>query len=131
MAGETARRRLTGERDLTALLRGMAPRLHDESYAIGPLPDGELPPAHVFALIAEDEGRTVIAPDPAGRWARISLTVHSDLEAVGLTAAVSGALADAGISANVIAAWHHDHIFVPWARRHDALRALEKLGETA
>jgi hypothetical protein len=36
-------------------------------------------------------------------------------------------LADAGISANVIAALHHDHIFVPWDRRDDALAVLRGL----
>jgi len=53
--------------------------------------------------------------------------VHSSLEAVGMTAALAKALTEAGISANVVAAYHHDHIFVPWARRHDALAALEAL----
>lgn len=54
----------------------------------------------------------------------ITLSVHSALEAVGLTAAVSGALTQAGISANVVAAYYHDHIFVPAA---DAKRAVEVL----
>ena len=81
-------------------------------------------------------GPTVIAPhaalqaagvDPGAEWARISLTVHSDLAAVGLTAAFARALADKGISANVVAGFYHDHIFVPWLRRHDALNALQEL----
>jgi hypothetical protein len=55
------------------------------------------------------------------------LTIHSDLAAVGLTAAFSAALARDGISCNVIAGLHHDHLFVPWDRRGDALRALEAL----
>ncbi len=130
VAGE-ATEGLSGERDLAALLATMAPRLYDEPYAIGLLRDGEAAPVDTFALIAEEEGRTVITGQPDGGWARISLTVHSDLSAVGLTAALSRALADAGISANVVAGWHHDHIFVPWACRHDALAALQRLtGET-
>ena len=135
VAGEAAAGRLSGqkdgERDLARLLKFMAPRLHDAPYAFRLLAPAEAPPSDAFALIAEDEGRTLIAPAPGGAWARISLTVHSDLEAVGLTAALAKALAEAGISANVVAGWYHDHIFVPWARRHDALAALAKLGDTA
>ena len=60
-------------------------------------------------------------------WARVSLTIQSDLAAVGLTAAFARALADHGISANVVAGFHHDHIFVPWASRDKALTALQEL----
>ena len=90
-----------------------------------------------FATVAEDEGQTVVAPltdmlaaglasDP---WARISLTVHSDLSAVGLTAAFAEALGRVGISCNVIAGYHHDHLFVQWDRRTDAVAALKALSD--
>ena len=79
-------------------------------------------------MIREDEGLTVIRPDPEGDWARISLGVHSSLDAVGLTSALSGALAEAGIGTNIIAALRHDHLFVPWSRREEALRCIEALG---
>lgn len=130
MAGQ-AGRRLSGERDLGRLLAAMEPRLHDAPYAIRLIGSADAPPVNAFAIIAEDEGRTLIAPDPGGQWARISLTIHSDLEAVGLTAALSAALAQAGVSANVVAGLYHDHIFVPWPRRDDALAALTALGEKA
>ena len=58
---------------------------------------------------------------------QITLNVLSDLEGVGLTAAVSGVLADHGIAANVVAAYRHDHIFVPAARAEDALALLQTL----
>jgi len=83
--------------------------------------------ADAFALVREAEGLTAVRVNPNGEWARISLGVESSLEAVGLTAAFSRALADLGISANVIAALHHDHIFVPWDRRDEALKALQSL----
>jgi len=54
--------------------------------------------------------------------------VHSSLEALGLTAAVSAALTEAHISCNVLAGFHHDHLLVPVA---DADRALEILHELA
>jgi hypothetical protein len=59
------------------------------------------------------------------------LTVHSSLEAVGLTAAVSKALTEANISCNVVAAYYHDHIFVPVKDAKQAMRVLEKLPSIA
>ncbi len=125
-----------GERDLTLLLRGMEPVLHKAPYGFAVWPGAVLPLA-AFATVAEAEGLTVIAElvamQSAGMasepWARISLTVHSDLTAVGLTAAFAAALAEVGISANVIAGVHHDHIFVAWDRRHDAIAALKALSD--
>lgn len=84
----------------------------------------------------EAEGLTLILPaelaaahglaaSPPMRM--ITLSVHSSLEAVGLTAAVTAVLTDAGISANVVAAFHHDHVFVPAALAEDALSALQAL----
>jgi uncharacterized protein len=82
-----------------------------------------------FALIREDEGLTAIRTHPEGEWARISLEVHSSLSAVGLTAALSKALAEADISANIVAGIRHDHLFVPWDRREDALGCLKALSQ--
>ncbi len=109
----------------------MAPVLDDARHAIRAMAAGESPSSEVFALICEAEGWTIILPDPEGDWARISLSVHSDLAAVGLTAAISGALAAAGIAANVVAGLNHDHILVPWARRQEALDILGSLGDDA
>ena len=105
----------------------LEPRLYTERYAFEATAEQQLGDA--FALIREDEGLTAIRPDPDGDWARISLGVHSSLKAVGLTAALSKALADAGISANIVAALRHDHLFVPWDRRDEALRCIEALGD--
>lgn len=119
------------ETDLERLLRGMEPVLHAEPYGFA-LWTGALtfPP---FVTVAEAEGLTVVAPlsDLGGGtpWARISLTVHSDLAAVGLTAAFAAALAAKGIGCNVIAGLHHDHLFVPWDRRAEALAALRALAD--
>lgn len=123
-----------GERNLERLLQEMEPELHSAAYGYAFWPGGALPFAP-FATVAEVEGLTLVAllEDLVGAglasepWGRISLTIHSDLAAVGLTAAFSAALAREGISCNVIAGLHHDHLFVPWERRSDALRALEAL----
>ena len=114
---------MAGERDLARLLDTLDPHLHPERYgftaASNPaLNDGD------FALIREAEGLTLIRPDPSGEWARISLGVHSSLQAVGLTAAISSRLADRGISANIVAGLLHDHLLVPWDRREEALACL-------
>jgi hypothetical protein len=64
---------------------------------------------------------------PGRGWARITLGVHSSLAAIGLTARVAAALAERGIAANMVAAFHHDHVFVPWERRDEALAVLRGL----
>lgn len=115
--------------------RELSPALSDEPYVYvtAPSPPPQVP---MFAAILEDEGLTLILTkadaDAAGLdysyvAARITLQVNSTLDEVGLTAAVSRALADAGISCNVIAATAHDHLFVPWPRRHQALDLLTHL----
>jgi len=123
-----------GEKVLKHLLRSMEPVLHDAPYGYAVAP-AILPGLQPFAIVAEAEGMTIVADHAvlrgaglaADTWARISLTVRSDLAAVGLTAAVATALTAAGISANVIAGYHHDHLFVPWDRRYDAMAALKAL----
>jgi uncharacterized protein len=118
-----------GETDLRALLRTKEPALHPEPCGF-PVWDGPLP-FQPLAAVAGTEGRIVAAPLAlAGRgepWAGVSLTVHSDLAAVGLTAAFTTALAGEGIICNVLAGVHHDHLFVQWDRRFDAVAALEAL----
>jgi uncharacterized protein len=121
---------LSGERDLSRLLRGLGPRLHPDRYTFASCVDRVLT-ANRFALVREDEGLTSIHADPEGEWARISLEAHSSLEAVGLTAILSSRLAEHGISANIVAATNHDHLFVPWDRREEALAALRSLGDGA
>jgi len=94
-----------------------------------------------LATFREDEGTTLVLTaedasalgfDAGLPMKRIVLTVHSALDGIGLTAAVSTALAAAGIACNVIAAYHHDHIFVPSADGQRALAILVALqGEAA
>lgn len=115
--------------DLAGMLAGMAPLLDARRWAFAVVDSGA--PYEAFAIIREDEGTTAIVPDLAGDFARITLTVHSALDGVGLTAAVAGALAERGIACNVVAGFHHDHLFVPWERHGDALAALAALSTGA
>lgn len=129
---------MAGERDLDALLAGLDPVLHPEVLVWCTVPAGEpVPEVDAFARIVEGEGTTLVLPAAvAGELGlvhempsrRIELTVHSDLSAVGLTAAVATALAAAGISANVVAAFHHDHVLVPAADADRALAVLRSGG---
>lgn len=111
--------------DLAGMLAGLAPVLHARRWSFV-LVEGA-PPADAFALIREEEGTTAILPQDGGDFACITLMVHSALDGVGLTAAVAGALAEADIACNVVAGFHHDHLFVPWARRDEALVILQRL----
>jgi hypothetical protein len=111
--------------DLAGMLAGLAPVLDQRRWSFV-LVEGE-PPTAAFAIIREEEGTTAILPQPEGAFARITLTVHSALEGVGLTAAVATALAARGIACNVVAGFHHDHLFVPWERRGEALDVLNRL----
>jgi hypothetical protein len=115
--------------------KDIEPRLHAEAYVFVPVP--EVPPGlQPFAVIREDEGTTlVITRDEADRAglaygyvaARITLMINSSLTDVGLTAAVSRMLAEAGISCNVIAGLAHDHLFVDWDRGPEAAALLRQL----
>ncbi len=112
------------------MLAGMAPVLNPGRYAFRTLAKGGAVPEGAVGWFHEAEGPSVIVPAPDGealplRW--ITLTVHSALDGVGLTAAVSGALADAGIACNMVAAHHHDHLFVPEGDADRALAILRAL----
>lgn len=128
---------MAGETNLQALLRTMSPVLNDGSYVFS-IVESDIPSGvHPVVTVREKEGLTLVVEqseaDAAGlsyeyvaAW--ITLEVHSALEAVGLTAAISNALTDAGISCNVVAGYTHDHLFVPHDRAQDALAALRSLG---
>ena len=87
----------------------------------------------VDAVINEDEGTTLVLDADTARSlghpvtfeaAWLTLDVHSALEAVGLTAVFSAALAEAGIPCNVLAGFHHDHVLVPADRADEAIAAI-------
>jgi hypothetical protein len=61
----------------------------------------------------------------------ITLGVYSDLEGVGLTAAVANALAENNIPCNMIAAYSHDHAFVPSSSAQEAFEILTDLQKHA
>lgn len=130
---------MAGERDLETLLASLAPTLLGGEYVFVTLPNGRYGDGanlEPIASMAEREGLSLLVPKARadehdvsyeGVFRRITLGVHSDLEAVGLTAAVATALAEAGISANVIAGHFHDHILVPSSLAPAAIALIQEL----
>lgn len=119
-------------------MAGLKPQLAEEEHGFATIAHGQEWPRELVpvATFAEVEGTSVIAQtamleavglDYDGGWAKISLGYVSSLASVGLTARFSRALTEAGIPSNVVAAFYHDHLFVPWSRREDAMDILSKL----
>jgi uncharacterized protein len=128
---------MTGETNLSLLLQNMRPERQAGEYVFCVVDTLEqaaaLRPTGVFQ---EKEGVTVILTREQADTmsmpyslvcAWITLTVHSSLAAVGLASAVSRALAEENISCNMVAAYYHDHLFVPFEDGARALKALSAL----
>lgn len=123
--------------DLAQMLASMQPELNEGAYVFSSVQaDTDVSRLAPIATFREREGLTVIVDESTAlreglpvlfRAAWITLTVHSDLQAVGLTAAVAEVLTKASISCNVVAAAFHDHIFVPADRAAGALAELAGL----
>lgn len=128
---------MTGETDLGRLIASMQPVLDAETYVFATVPDTAAARAVPSLMsFAEAEGLTLIltaaAADRhglAGQFPcrRITLNVHSALEAVGFIAAVATRLAGLGMGVNPVSAFYHDHLFVPADRAGDAMEALHAM----
>lgn len=129
---------MTGETQLTVLLRTLSPERQPGEYVYVTLERlrAELEPVLAFR---EQEGWTLVVTRAQAERAGIdfvfpcawlTLRVHSSLLAVGLTAAVADALADAGIACNAVAAYYHDHLFVPLDRADEAIEILRRLSRS-
>ncbi|WP_371322998.1 ACT domain-containing protein [Dechloromonas sp. ZY10] len=126
---------------LPQLLASLQPELCPGVYVYATLPlTADPQPYTPLATIRETEALTVIVPEAVAeqaglpihfRCAWITLRVHSDLAAVGLTAAFANTLGAAGISCNVLAGTYHDHLLVPVASAEAALSALQRLQSEA
>jgi uncharacterized protein len=129
---------MSGETDLKTLMVTMHPMQWEERYVFCSVSQEgydalEIRPVGTFQ---EQEGISIIITQAQAReagltydstWACITLQVHSALSAVGFLAALTGRLAQAGISVNAVSAFYHDHLFVPWAKRETAIKILEEL----
>lgn len=132
---------MSQQRDLTVLLREMAPRLTSPHYVFCSFADHRLPDGlEPICLFREAEGLTAIAEKafadslglPYSFESRlITLEVHSDLAAVGFLSSVCAALAGAGIPCNAVSAFYHDHLFVPVQHAARAMAVLHSIAADA
>ena len=125
---------MSAETNLNILIKNLNPELHDGEYVFCMTNDlSAIDTNEIVMIFRETEGTTIVlSKDTADRlkldysfvaeW--ITLTVHSSLEAIGLTAFFTNALAAEGISCNVVAAFYHDHLFV---KKEDAAKTMEIL----
>lgn len=129
-------------RDTHEMISGMNPALRESEFVFCPIDEAGLDWQRLnpVGLFREQEGTTLILDiataeshgfDTSLPMRQITLEVHSALDGVGLTAAVASALSEAGIPCNVVAAFHHDHIFVPAGMAEAALNTLLELQTAA
>ena len=131
---------MRGEIDLQKLVTSISPILIDGEYVFCTFPKakyGDYLDLEPIAMIRELEGLTLVIPKNKADekslhyesvFKGITLSVYSSLDAVGLTAAFATKLGEHGISANVIAGYYHDHIFV---QKNLADKAIDALNELA
>jgi hypothetical protein len=125
---------MTGETNLERLIANMQPVLDPNTYVFATTTEdydiAALTPLMVFQ---EAEGTTLILRQETAiahglahdfPCRRITLNIHSSLEAVGFIAAVATRLAKAGMGVNPVSAYFHDHVFVP---EDNAQKAMETL----
>jgi hypothetical protein len=130
---------MVGEKNLDKLLSAMSPTLMAGEFVFCSFEKsryGDHAELEPVAAVTENEGLTLVVLKSQADQHRleynsvfkgITLNVHSSLEAVGLTAAFSRKLTEHGISANVIAGFYHDHIFVQSELAESAITALNEL----
>lgn len=130
---------MIGETNLDILISTMKPYVNSGDYVFCTLKTADIDLNHCLFFFRENEGMTFIFTKEYAEqqdfmyssvFSWITLSVHSALEAVGLTAAFSKALAEVHISCNVVAGYYHDHIFVPKHQAMEAVTALEKLAKS-
>ncbi|MDO5614949.1 MAG: ACT domain-containing protein [Cruoricaptor ignavus] len=131
---------MAGETNLDTLLKTMKPTLNAGDYVFCTVQDlQKVTISDIILYFREDEGFTIILEKKVADRCQLSytfiaswitLTVHSSLEAVGLTAAFSKALTDENISCNVVAGYFHDHIFVDRKDTEKAMVVLNRFSET-
>lgn len=129
---------MSGNTNLQAVLSSMKLSCDEITYGFATVKDASgLDMSQILCTFREPEGLTLIASSEflqansipfEGPYAKVTVEVHTSLELVGLTAVLASRLAENQISANVVAAYYHDHIFVQYDLRSKAIGCLASLG---
>lgn len=131
---------MAGIKDLNRLLKEMKPELVNKKFVFSTISEAKFSGLRLKPLLIfrEKEGITLIlekevadnnALHYSGIWMMVTLAVHSDISAVGFLARITDKLAEAGISVNVISAYHHDHLFVPAGKAKETIKILNELSK--
>ena len=137
-----------GGTDLKELVRSMSPSLDTQIYVFGHIPaksDSDFQNVlKLFVglplqmLFRENEGWTVVVADKVAKeiqlrsifpCKKITLNVHSSLDAVGFMAAITARLTELSIGVNPVSGYFHDHLFIPAGKEEEVLEALKKMTE--
>jgi hypothetical protein len=130
---------MTGTTNLSEVLKSLKVSCDGVEYGFASVKDKQITFNYdILGIFKEDEGQTIIAPKKyfdsnnikfEGPYAKLTIEIHTSLELVGLTAVLAKKLADNQISANVVAGYFHDHIFVQYVVRQKAIEAIDNLKE--
>ena len=137
-----------GGTNLAELIKSMSPSLDGETYVFAHVPATSdqgfrdvfqhLPNVPIQMLFREDEGWTVVvAQDVVERvklqsafpCKKITLKVHSSLDAVGFMAAITKKLRELSCGVNPVSGYFHDHLFVPVGKENAVLEALKDMAD--
>ncbi len=130
---------MSGQTNLSEVLKSLQVSCDHVEYGFASVKDKQINPQEVLGTFKETEGLTIIAAKNyfaekniphEGPYAKLTIEIHTSLELVGLTAVLSKKLAKEKISANVIAGYFHDHIFVQYDLRQSAIDALSNLKDS-
>ena len=126
-----------GETNLNIILKSIDPILNKGEYVFCTIENIlRIDFSKIISFIKEENAYSIIIGKEyalqlslpfSESFAWITLSVHSSLEAVGLTALFSRLLADNGLSCNVVAGYYHDHIFVLHPFAQQAMELLKGL----
>lgn len=135
-----------GGTNLRELITSMSPTLHHETFVFAHVPaESDVDLANVLKLFStlpvqmlfrEAEGWTVILPETVAKdvklqcifpCKRVTLNVHSSLEAVGFLAAVTARLTELNVGVNPVSAYFHDHLFIPVGKEEAVIEVLRKM----